>query len=99
MKLGFETSGAGTIPVHIRNAELPYRARFSGTPMLQSALFANLQVNNFGIPTVRFASPMPLLRWAGASFARLRGWAGDGREQSDLRRLGAHIRRDIGLLG
>ncbi len=65
--------------------------------MLQSAIFADLQVNNFGIPTVRFATPMPLLRWARGSFAQALGWLYDAREPSDLQRLSAHLRRDIGL--
>lgn len=65
--------------------------------MLQSAIFADLQVNNFGIPTVRFATPMPLLRWARGSIAQLLGWLYDAREPGDLQRLGPHLRRDIGL--
>lgn len=66
--------------------------------MFQSAIFANLQVNNFGIPTVRFATKVPLLRWAKASFDGLVGYLADAREAADLQRLGTHIRRDIGLL-
>lgn len=67
--------------------------------MFQSAFFANLQVNNFGIPTVQFAAPMPLLRLGRASFAWLAGLLDDAREPADLQRLSAHLRRDIGLLG
>lgn len=67
--------------------------------MLQSAFFANLQANNFGIPTVRFAAPGPLPRWAKASFSQLLGWLHDIRRPGDLERLGAHLRRDIGLGG
>lgn len=67
--------------------------------MFQSAIFANLQVNNFGIPTVRFAGPAPLMRWIGASFTQVMHWVGDAREAGDRQRLSAQVRRDIGLLG
>lgn len=65
--------------------------------MFQSAFFADIKVNNFGIPTVRFVTPLPLLRWAKASFARLLNRVRDVREPADLQRLSAHLRRDIGL--
>lgn len=67
--------------------------------MFQSAIFANLQVNNFGIPTVRFATTTPLLRWAKSSFDGLVDYIADAREAADLQRLGTQTRRDIGFLG
>lgn len=66
--------------------------------MTHTAFVADLQVKNFGIPTVRFAPRAPRLRWAKARVVQLAGWFGDVREARDLQRLGAPLRRDIGLL-
>ncbi len=66
--------------------------------MLQSAIFADLQVNNFGIPTVRLTPRLPLIRWTRVSFASLFARLGHGESQASLRALNAHLRRDIGLL-
>ena len=65
--------------------------------MFQSAFFADLKINNFGIPTVRFATPVTLLRWAKGSFAQMLNSCDDSREPAALQRLSAHLRRDIGL--
>ena len=65
--------------------------------MLQSAIFADLQVNNFGIPTVRFTPRLPIVGWAKVSFSqiahRLRGLGSTMRVDN----LSGHLRRDIGL--
>lgn len=72
-----------------RRQASPHKAK----QMLQSAIFADLQVNNFGIPTVRFAPHLPVIGWAKVSFAQVIGWLRGN--QSDLDLLSAHLRRDI----
>ena len=67
--------------------------------MLQSAIFADLQVNNFGIPTVRFTRALPLLSWAQGSFARLSArLRGQSMPTTSVDLLSTHLRRDIGLI-
>lgn len=65
--------------------------------MLQSAIFSDLQVNNFSIPSLRSATPVPRPRQARGRLAALLGWFYDAREPVDLQRLSPSLRRDIGL--
>ncbi len=65
--------------------------------MLQSAIFADLQVNNFGIPTVRLVPTLPILSWAKVSFSQISLWLRNPRAQQTVDRLNDHLLRDIGI--
>ena len=62
--------------------------------MLQSAIFADLQVNSFGIPTVRLVPRLPVTGWAKGSFSQMSAWLRDLSGRGDAI-LSAHLRRDI----
>ena len=67
--------------------------------MLQSAIFADLQVNSFGIPTVRFTPSLPLMSLVRDSFSAAREWLRAMAPGNDVSLLNDHLRRDIGLVG
>lgn len=64
--------------------------------MLQCAIFADLQVNSFGIPTVRLTPQLPLGAWAKGSFSLFTAWVRGGSSR-EIASLNPHLRRDIGL--
>ena len=66
--------------------------------MLQSAIFADLQVNNFGIPTVRFTPRLPLATWAKGSLSHLSALLRGTEAPTNVQVLSDHLKRDMGLI-
>ena len=67
--------------------------------MLQSSIYADLHIQDFGYSYVSRLTALPTKLTAKISFERVFHWFRDAAGHNDLAGLNAHLRRDIGIDG